>query len=117
MSYVVQRKPFTLPLVFATDDNEIESSLTELNGLLAGVIVVVPDLDSTNTATVEVKDVDGNVIYTKTAIAKSTTGKFFIDANNFPLQLPLSGKHTVKITTSGAQTANRSFTVILLIKR
>jgi hypothetical protein len=112
----IKRIPVTLPLVFATDDNEITVSVGDLNGKLLGIIPVIPDLTSTHSVTVTIFDAGGYKIYEKAGIAESTSVGLFVDANNHPLQLPLSGAHTVKITTSGAQDANRTFTVYLLVE-
>jgi hypothetical protein len=98
----------TLVLAFAADDNQIVSSSFELNGMLARVVFVVPNLDSTNTADVTIKDSDGYTVYTKATVAKSTT-------SNEEKTTRVSGMHTITIDTSGAQTANRTFVVKMLV--
>jgi flagellar hook assembly protein FlgD len=113
----IQRYKETLVLAFATDNNSIESSAVQLNGLLSGVVVQVPDLESTNTATINIKDASGNVVYTKASLAESSTTQAYVDGNNHPLRIPLSGNYTIELVTSGNQTANRTFTVDLLINR
>ena len=115
--YRIQRYEESLVLAFATDNNSIESSAISLNGLLKGIILVVPDLTSTNTATINIKDVDGNVIYTKGSLAESTTHQIYLYDSNNALAVPLSGNHTIEIVTSGNQDANRTFSVALLIER
>lgn len=115
--FTIQRFKKTLVLAFGTNPTTIASTAAPINGLLSGVIVTVPNLDSTNTATINIKDEDGNTVYTKGTIAKSTTSQSYVDTNNHPLRIPLSGNYTVEIVTSGDQTANRTFAVVLLINR
>lgn len=120
--YNLQRYKTSLVLDFAADDNEITASAI-LNGLLRGVILTVPDLDSSDTTTINIKDADGNVLYTKGTLAESTTHKLYdmvaSDASTIiPMAVPLAGPSiTIDIVTSGAQTANRTFGVILLVDR
>lgn len=113
--FSVQRKALSLVLAFATDNDSIDSSAIALNGHLAGVIINAPVLESTHTFTVTVKDADGYTIFNRAGLAQSSQHGLFVDSNNHPLHLPLSGNHTVTITTSGAQTANRTFPVVLLV--
>lgn len=115
--YQIQRYKTTLTLDFSEDDNEIVSGNIPLNGILKGIIPTAPDLDGTQTYTITIKDADGNVVYTKASLTENQASPQFVDANNRPLELPLSGNHTITITTSGAQTADRIFTVVLLINR
>lgn len=112
----IQRIPVTISLAYATDDNDAVSSAVTLNGKLLGLIPVAPNLDSTNTYSVTLKDVDGYTIYTKASLAESVATPLFVDANNYALNVPVSGSHTIAIQTSGAQTADRTFTVILLVE-
>lgn len=113
----IQRFKTTLTIVIATDADEIVSEAFPLNGKLKGIIPTAPDLDSTDTYTITIKDADGNTIYTKATLAESVASPQFVDANNHPLQLPLAGNHTITIKTSSDQDANRIFTVVLLIER
>lgn len=113
----IQRYKTAPVLAFATDPNSIETAAIPLNGLLKGIIFTVPTLGGGATATVNVKDVDGNVIYTKAGVSSASTHKAFVDTNNQPLELPLSGNHTIEIVTSADQAANRTFGVVLLIQR
>ena len=117
MKYRIRRYKTTLILDFSADDNEIVSSAIPFNGVLKGIIPTAPDLESTNTYTITIKDADGNTIYTKATLVENQATPIFIDANNEPLTLPLAGDHTITLTTSGAQTADRTFTVVLLIER
>ena len=114
----IQRYTTTLTLLFAADDNQIISgSLVGLNGLLHGITLVIPDLDNADTTTITIKDADGAVLFTKAALAESTTHVVTTDSNNHPLRVPLAGAHTITIDTSGAQTANKAFDIVLLIAR
>ncbi|MFD4554415.1 hypothetical protein ACFWP5_08805 [Streptomyces sp. NPDC058469] len=111
----IQRVKASLTILNTT--TTIVSAAIPLNGLLRGIIVAAPDLSSTNTYAATVKDVDGYTVYTKAALVKNTTTAAFIDANNQPLQLPLSGDHTITLTSSGTEGADRVFSVTLLIDR
>lgn len=95
----------------------ITGAAVQFNGLLRGIITIAPALSSTNTYTVTIKDADGYVIYNKAALVANTTTPAFIDAANQPLQLPLSGAHTITITSSGTEGADRIFSVVLLVDR
>lgn len=115
--YNLQRYTKTLTLAYATNATTISASTGDLNGLLAGVEINAPDLDSTNTYTVTLTDADSFTIFTRATLAENTKTAIFTDANNHPLRLPLSGTHTITVVTSGAQTGDRTFTVNLLIDR
>ena len=113
----IQRFTKQLVLDFGADDNQIISSALSLNGLLHGITLDIPDLDSTNTTTITLKDADGTVLFSKAALAESTKHGIVVDGNDHPLRIPLVGNHTVELLTSGAQTADRTFEVVLLIAR
>jgi hypothetical protein len=104
-------------LIILSGGTTITGPATQLNGLLRGIIVTAPVLTSSNTYTVTIKDVDGNTIYSKASLVANTTTGAFVDANNQPLQLPLSGAHTITITSSGTEGADRTFSVALLVGR
>lgn len=106
----IQRIKKTLVLDFSADDNQIISDAFEVNGIIRRVVFVVPDLDSTNTATLTLKDVDGYEVYSDATVAESTTANEVTDK-------AASGQHTLTVDTSGAQTADRTFTVVLLVER
>lgn len=106
----IQRVKKTLVLDFSEDDNQIISSAFDLNGILRRVVFVVPELTSTHTASVTLKDVDGNTVYTDTGVAESSSANEVAEA-------AISGQHTLTVDTSGAQDADRTFTVILYVER
>lgn len=106
----IQRIKKTLVLDFSEDDNQIVSDAFDVNGILRRVVFVVPALDSTHTASFTLKDADGYTAHTKAAVAQSTT-----DSEN--VEKAVSGDHTLTVDTSGAQTANRTFTVVLYVER
>lgn len=113
--YNIKRYSASLVLAYQSNATTVVGDGVDFNGLLVGVVVIVPNLDSTNTATITIKDQDGTTVYSKASLARSTTTTAFVDANNYPLQIPLSDSHTITITTSGSQTADRTFGVRLLI--
>lgn len=111
---------FTVPgtvIDQSADADQIITSAFELNGLLRGILITSPDLDDTDTFSITIKDADGYTIFTRASLAESTLHNIFTDTNNHPLQLPLTGNHTVTITASGDQAADRTFVVKLLVER
>lgn len=115
MNYPIAKRNFPLVLSYLDNATTIVSDATQMNGLLRGIQITAPDLDSTNTYSLTIKDADGYTIFTKASLVENTTTTVYVDTNNQPLQLPLQGAHTVTIVTSGAQTANRAFSVKLLV--
>lgn len=113
--FQIQRYKTTLTI--ADGGTTATSSAVELNGLLKGITVVAPALTGSNTLTVAIKDADGTTIYSKASIAESATATAFVDANNHPLQLPLSGNHTITVTSSGTESPAVDVPVVLLIQR
>lgn len=113
--FSVQRYKASLTILNTTAS--IVGAAVALNGRLLGVITTAPALTSSNTYTVAVKDADGNTIYSKASLAANAVTTAFIDANNQPLRLPLSGAHTITLTSSGTEGADRAFSVVLLIDR
>jgi hypothetical protein len=67
------------------------------------------------TATITLRDTEGNVIYQKAGLSASTSNTYFIDANNYPLQLPLSGVHKVEVALSGGQAVTQQTVSIKLL--
>lgn len=114
--YAIQRKPFTLTILNG-QTAIVSASVLNLNGLLRGIIVNVPILSSSHTLTIEIKDEDGQVIFTKTGIVNNAKTSFFIDANNYPLLVPLSGNEKITLTSSGTEGADRAITATVLVDR
>jgi hypothetical protein len=111
---------FTVPgtvIVIATDDDAILTAAFSINGILRGIKVTAPALDDTDTFTIAVEDSDGFVLYSIASLAHTTKHSLMVDANDMALALPLSGDHKVRITANGAQAANRTFVVKLLVER
>lgn len=106
----IQRLQKTLVLLFATDDNQIISPAFELNGRIRRVVFTLPNLDGTDTGTVTILDADGQTVYTKATVAESTS-------SNETTDLAVAGLHTIQIDTSGAQTANKTFYVTIVIDK
>ena len=89
-----------------------------LNGLIRGIIADVPALTGTTTITLLITDQDGATVYTKATIAEEAATGFYIDANNYPLQIPVSGILTLKVTQTNAQSgADSIIPVTLLVDR
>lgn len=89
-----------------------------LNGLIRGIIANVPQLTGTTTITLTVTDEDGQTVFTKSAIAENAKSSYYIDANNFPLQIPVCGVLTLTVTQTNAQSgAASTIPVTFLIAR
>ncbi len=117
MAYNIQKFSKTLILLYATNPTTIASVAAYLNGLCRGIVITAPALETSHTYTINIKDAAGNVVYTKAALVQNTVTQIYLyDANN-ALVFPLSGDYTIEIVTSGSQTADRTFTVALLIER
>ena len=112
-SYTVNRKSFSSTI--ASAGTAILTDLGELNGKCVGILITSPDLDDSDTFTVSLETSDGYVLYSLGTLAEDLAHELLIDANNFPLHLPLEGSHNLRITASGAQAADRTFTGRLLI--
>ena len=118
MSYdraTVARPSF--PLTVAAAGTTVTSAAMGLNGILVGLTAIVPALDNAATLAVSVADADGTVLYNKSGIAAPSQTAFLIDVNNMYLRIPVSGAHTVTVTTSAAQTTQKAVTVKLLISK
>ncbi len=114
--YSIQR--YSTSLVIPADDTTIDSAAIPLNGRLVGIMADVPALVGTTTLTLTVKDADGYTIYTKSSIPEGAKFAAFVDANNQPLKLPLSGSFVITATASNTQTAAAAtIPVVLLIDR
>lgn len=104
----------TIPDTTAT----VTTPAVEHNGILRGILLDVPQLDGTTTVTFTLKDADGYTIFTQASIAENAKTAIFVDANNEPLQLPLSGNHTMTLLASNTQTTgDKDIPVVLLYER
>lgn len=110
----IQRYKISLTILSGTTN--IVSSALPLNGLLRGISVSAPAMTGAS-YTAAVKDADGFTVYSKSGITPNALTSAYIDANNQPLQLPLSGGHTITLTSAGTEAADRAFSVALLIDR
>lgn len=86
-----------------------------LHGVLKGIHANVPQLDGTTTVTVAITDADGFTVFSKAAIAENAKTPIYVDANNQPLSIPVSGNHTITVTASGAQSGGNDTVVVTLL--
>ena len=114
--YKIQRYKSTLTI--ADGQTSASESSVALNGILKGLLVNAPNLDGSVTLTVTITDADSFTVYSKSSISENTKTAIYLDASNNPLEIPLSGNHTITITASGSQSGgNDTVEVILLIER
>jgi hypothetical protein len=116
--YNIQK--FTVPGVVidvSADDDAILTAAFDINGLLRGILVNAPALDDTDTFTVALEDADGFVLFSEAGLAHTTKHGLMVDANDMALAVPLSGSHKIRITANGAQAADRTFAVKLLVDK
>lgn len=79
-----------------------------LNGQLLGLIYTIPDLTTDTTWTIEILDMDGAILYTKSDLAddKATTPFYIAMDLTDPLELIyLTGNHQMRVTYVTSQTA------------
>ncbi|SDP33275.1 hypothetical protein SAMN04487914_10891 [Arthrobacter sp. ok909] len=110
----IQRYKTSLTILSGTT-NIVSASLA-LNGLLRGISISAPVMTGAS-FTVTIKDADGFTVYNKASIAPNALTSAYVDANNQPLQLPLSGGYTITLLSAGTEAADRAFGVALLIDR
>lgn len=89
-----------------------------VNGLVRAIYINAPDLTSSDTYTFAlVGSKTGQTLYSKASLVKNTQTNILIDANNYPLQIPIDGACTVTITSSGAEGAARTFSFSLSVDK
>jgi len=106
---------YSIPLTvdFSVNDTTIASAAQPIKGTFRGIHISAPNLDGTDTYSVTITDKHGATVYTAASLVRNTTTTAFTDANTFYFNQPLVGDLVVTIVTSGAQTADRTFTVTI----
>jgi hypothetical protein len=94
-----------LTLNTANSTTVIDSSALSLTGYLQNIYLTLPALDAAATATLNVKDGSGNILYTKAAIAGGATTPCS-PTSQVPVINPI-----FEVVTSAAQTSNKNITV------
>jgi len=118
MKYPVKR--YTQTVTILAEGTTANADTTALYGFLVGVKAVVPALVGTTTLTITIKDTSstGSTIYAKASIAEGAPFAAFIDANNYPLRVPLDGVQNITVLASNAQTGTPApIPVVLLLER
>jgi hypothetical protein len=84
------------------NDQEDAPNVDQLNGILKGITVVAPDL-SGSSFTLSILGQRGEAIFSKASLAKNATTYIGVDANNRPLEIPLSlmNEQPVRIKVAG----------------
>ena len=112
-TFDVKRPVIVIPLTHGGAVTTVNSSAIPLNGILEMFKVKSGPVDASATLTINIKDADGDVVYTKAAIAANTTVVTDMTAD---ASIPVSGNYTIQIVTSAAQTAtDNTFTVTLYV--
>lgn len=115
--YNIQRYSQTVTIL-ANGTTANADTTKALYGKLVGIKSVVPALVGTTTLTITIKDDLGNTVYTKASIAEGAGFSAYLDANNYPLQVPLDSIMNITVTASNAQTSVAApIPVTLLIDR
>lgn len=86
-----------------------------ISGKIRGIVADVPNLTGTTTITLALLDQDGATIYSKASIAESAKTAAYIDANNYPLQIPVCGVVTARVTQTNAQSGADAITNVTLL--
>src|SRR5947207_3320845 len=90
----IKRPKYSLPLTHGASANTVSATAT-LNGLLREAIIKTPaSVDGSATVTLNIIDVDGYTVYTKSGIAVNTNS---INLLTNDLRVPLSGSYTIQI--------------------
>jgi hypothetical protein len=117
MSHRIKKIPFTIVCDKTNNTLATTPPTVKINGLLRGVKIKTPaTVDNTATVGVGIADPDGDNAYSKTGVAVNTTNIEYNDANNQPLQKPLTGTYTINPLFSANQTTPRNVIVTLLIE-
>jgi len=89
-----------------------------VNGLVRAIYINAPALTSTNTYTVAlVGSNSGQTLFSKASLTANAVTNIMIDANNYPLQVPIDEGCEITITSSGTEGAARTFTWGLSVDR
>ena len=95
----------TITLDYASAPAVIESDLA-FNGLTKQIIFKVPDLTDSHTAELKILDEDDNELFASGEKAESTTHTLVVER-------ALCGTVTLRIETSGNETADKEFDVTI----
>lgn len=84
------------------NDKEDSANVDQLNGVLKGITVVAPDLTGSS-FTLSILGQRGEVLFSKASLAKAATTYIGVDANNNPLEIPMSimGEQVVRVKVAG----------------
>lgn len=115
--YNIQR--YSQTVTIAADGTTANADTSKaLYGKLVGIKSVVPALVGTTTLTIAIKDDMGATIYSKASIPEGAGFSAYVDANNYPLQIPIDSVLNITVTASNAQTSVAApIPVTLLIDR
>lgn len=113
--YAINRSSSTVTIAAGQTVGE---KTAKLYGILKGILLNVPQLVGTTTLTIDIIDEDSFTVYSKASIAENAKTTIFLDAQNNPLHIPVSGEYTIRCTASNAQTGQAAdIPVVLLVHR
>lgn len=114
---VITRKEVTVTVAAAGSNGE---ATVDVNGLLRNLELLVPELDETDTAELVLHTADDAEIFAsgeKAHVDSAITGYYFKqDSGSVAVECALWGTTTVRVECSGAQAAEREFTVYLYME-
>lgn len=111
----ITRRGGSVVIDAASDTGEL--ILSSVNGLIKRILITAPDLDDTDTFTITIADEDGYILYTQETVGEDQQLNIDQDANSLALDIPVAGQVTITIVTSGAQSAEATFGVVLVVDR
>lgn len=91
-------------LAFGASDTSKSFTFTA-NGLLSAVLLKIPNVTNTPTATISIVDEHGVTVYSVSGLAENTTHMLRYDSQNsatLPLKVPFAGFGTCTVLFTGA---------------
>ena len=114
MPYTLKKYSFQLPIVHggAVVNSGIKNT-ENIAGVLKKIKIITPaTVDGSATVTINIKDSDGDVIWTKTGIAANTRSINLLTRDQ---EVPFVGIHSIQAVFSAVQDTTDSTTTVILI--
>lgn len=88
-----------------------------VNGLVRGIYINAPTITGATYTFAVTGPQTGQTLYSKASLTPNAKTNILIDANNYPLQIPVDGACTVTVTSAGTEGAARTFSFSLLVDK